>query len=261
MSNYAPTRGTDLPSAYAAASDRLTGRCATRRKIANNTYLERRGEDIAIRLHSTDVVTFHPDGTLTLDTGGWLTMTTKARMCDALSPLGYTLTSNRGRWTLHKFGHRDSEDRWVPSDWPAVPYADGMTLDPATGRVAGVPDDTAVKAEDTENTRRRKLIETYLRKTTPEQIVAAFENPGGDCWLCAGMDPTDPDHLLSHLDEHYVMLTLTANAVRERGYRDPDFILGWIYHDAQRGKVSDFYRDNLRKFFRKHTAVGARATR
>jgi hypothetical protein len=33
-----------------------------------------------VAYHSTDVVTIHPDGTFTLDTGGWDTQTTKERM-------------------------------------------------------------------------------------------------------------------------------------------------------------------------------------
>jgi len=50
------------------------------RKIANNTYLERRSEHrIAIRLHSTDVVTLTPEW-IELDSGGWHTRTTWDRM-------------------------------------------------------------------------------------------------------------------------------------------------------------------------------------
>jgi hypothetical protein len=63
---------------YAQAEKLLSGR--DRRKLENNTYLERRGLDFAVRLHSTDVVTIHPDGTYTLRTGGWKTVTTKDRI-------------------------------------------------------------------------------------------------------------------------------------------------------------------------------------
>ena len=183
-----------LPRAYADAAARLTGRCAQRRKIANNTWLERRGEDIAIRLHQTDIVTLHPNGHATLDTGGWLTVTTKSRMNDAL-PGGVRIASDRGRWYVHAPG----EDR--------VPYADGMVIDMTYRRVvSGAPTPEAVKAADSANVATRKAINDYLRTTTAAEIVHAFENPGGDCWLCAGMAPTDPEHLRQHLDEHYVML-------------------------------------------------------
>jgi len=48
--------------------------------LENNTRLFRRGEDYAVRLYSTDVVTYHPDGTLTVRTGGWDTVTTADRV-------------------------------------------------------------------------------------------------------------------------------------------------------------------------------------
>jgi hypothetical protein len=50
------------------------------RKLANNTYLERRNErTLAIRLHATDVVTITPNY-IELDSGGWHTPITKDRM-------------------------------------------------------------------------------------------------------------------------------------------------------------------------------------
>jgi len=238
-----------LPRAYADADARLTGRCARRRKIANNTWLERRGESIAIRLHATDIVTLHRDGTATLDTGGWLTVTTKSRMNDAL-PGGMRIGSDRGRWFVYVSG----EDR--------VPYADGIVIDMVNRRVVGgAPDSDTVKAEDSANVATRKAINDYLRTTTPEEIVTAFENPGGDCWFCAGMGPTDPEHLRDHVDEHYVMLTLTRNAVTERGFHNPDLILSMIYHDAKAGKIDHFYTDSLRKFLRKHLTTPTVATK
>jgi hypothetical protein len=51
------------------------------RKLQGSTYLESRGPDAyAVRLYSTDVITIHRDGTFTLRTGGWNTVTTKDRM-------------------------------------------------------------------------------------------------------------------------------------------------------------------------------------
>lgn len=54
---------------------------ASRRKIGNNTRAEI-GPDgsVAIILHSTPVVTIHPDNTVTLRSGGWRTHTTKDRI-------------------------------------------------------------------------------------------------------------------------------------------------------------------------------------
>ena len=53
------------------------------KKVGNNTYLVRISpETIGVRLHGTVVVQIHSDGTYTLDSGGWRTVTTKARIND-----------------------------------------------------------------------------------------------------------------------------------------------------------------------------------
>jgi hypothetical protein len=247
---------------YADLDAKLTGRCSQSRKVANNTYLERRGDDIAVRLHATDVVTFHADGTITLSTGGWFTVTTKARINDYL-PGGITLSSVRGRWFLTYTGHWDGE-HYVTSERKAVPYTDGIVLDLASLDVIdGAPDPTLVALEDAENATTRKSIEKYIRTTTPEQIARAFRNPAGDCLFCAfgGDLANDREHLFSHLEEHYVQLSLARNAVTERGFLYPDVILSSILADAENGRVSHFYRDSVRKYLRKHLAVGAVAVK
>lgn len=49
--------------------------------LENNTRLVKRGDDrYAVKLHGTDVVTYHADGRVTLATGGWKTRTTKNRI-------------------------------------------------------------------------------------------------------------------------------------------------------------------------------------
>ena len=69
---------------YFAAETRLGKRES--RKIDNNTYLIRRGpQEIALRLHNTDIATYwgadHPNAhKITLSNGGWLTLTTKRRL-------------------------------------------------------------------------------------------------------------------------------------------------------------------------------------
>lgn len=74
---------------YLRASLQLTGRCKERRKLANNTYLIRRSADsIAVRLHDTDVLTFHSDGHIIVANGGFPTCTTHDRINRYL-PAGY----------------------------------------------------------------------------------------------------------------------------------------------------------------------------
>ena len=51
------------------------------KKIGNNTfYVSYKDGCNAIRLHTTDVVTFRPTGMFFINTGGWKTRTTKDRI-------------------------------------------------------------------------------------------------------------------------------------------------------------------------------------
>lgn len=76
-------RDLDTIDNYRTAADMLGNH--NERTIAHNTRLVRRGDDVAVRYHATDIVTYHADGRITLDTGGWDTMTTISRM-HAMTP-------------------------------------------------------------------------------------------------------------------------------------------------------------------------------
>lgn len=67
---------------YAKAKEILqTARDRKSKTLENNTRLELREDgSIAVRLHSTDVLTFRPDGSVVYNSGGWRTVTIKARM-------------------------------------------------------------------------------------------------------------------------------------------------------------------------------------
>ena len=50
-------------------------------KIGHNTWICRRDDgDVAVKYHYTDIVTFHPDYSITVRTGGWDTSTTRGRL-------------------------------------------------------------------------------------------------------------------------------------------------------------------------------------
>jgi hypothetical protein len=194
---------------YGNADAQLTGRCSQGRKLANNTYLERRGEGvIAVRLHSTDVVTLHKDGRVILESGGWRTVTTKDRMQNFSSLCVY---SEKGVWYVapsYAAGDRAN----------AVAYADGITYNTATGEWSGVGEDPRAQLR----LRRQiaKFCKAYMAKFAAYEIPA----PGpGDCWFClmfakAANDSGRPDfgsadHLLDHMRESYFVPSLLARAV------------------------------------------------
>jgi len=105
-----------IPTTYLAADTLLADR--DDRNIANNTTLVRRGDSIAVRLHSTDVVTYFKDGTIGLHSGGYQTVTTKDRM-KRFTPDGVTVYQQDYVWYVV-----------VDRDWDApVEFEDGMVLD------------------------------------------------------------------------------------------------------------------------------------
>jgi hypothetical protein len=92
------------------------------KKVGNNRWLVRPSLDsseIAFVLHSTEVVTFTPRGEIILNTGGYRTVTTKAAINEIIVPLGFRLSSDRGRWIIEDFR---TDPRIV------APYFDGLTL-------------------------------------------------------------------------------------------------------------------------------------
>lgn len=78
-----------------------------------------------IRFHRTDVVTIAPNGTVTLNTGGFETPTTKKRLNDYL-PWGWHVFARDHVWYLgHMYGDKE---RYV--------FVDGMSIAP-DGTVTG----------------------------------------------------------------------------------------------------------------------------
>jgi hypothetical protein len=83
-----------IPTSYHAANTYLGQK--QERPCANNTHLRRMKDgSIAMRLHQTDVVTWYDDGTIRLNTDGWTTVTTKARINAATNAGIY---QKRGLW-------------------------------------------------------------------------------------------------------------------------------------------------------------------
>jgi hypothetical protein len=76
---------------------------------------------IYVRYHNTDVVAF-TDRVIELNSGGWRTVTTKARMNQASSQfgLGFYVRQDKGRWFVRLPGKIYADS--------AIPFMDGMVL-------------------------------------------------------------------------------------------------------------------------------------
>jgi len=216
-----------------------------RRKLQNHTYLERIDEHtVGVRLHDTYVVKLHDDGSTSLDSGGWHTMTTKDRI-NAYLMDNFAVSSDRGRWYVYDV----SEDRDDPQD----DYRGGVYYPPKWTKVHRFFDGIRLAADGTiMNPRRAEMEALDKRERDLEKRMAKYVKgflralrdgipmPGpGDCWGCTSGGAMGDSHLLDHFDEDYYVPSLLVNAYRDRGYGDwrfpfsADMDYGWL--EAEKG--------------------------
>ncbi len=192
-------------------------RSKTSRKIEHNTWVEQRGDNIAIRLHQTDVVVFRPDGSTVLSTGGWKTNTTRSRLNEYL-PYGYRIGQTKGQWDLWRWKVGTEGKKWENREQESHPFVDGITIS-AKGKISGAGTATTVKAEAN---RKKKILE-YIDGFLKAIHACKVKQPGGgDCWFCAlktddgktlGDAHGDNDHIGGHVRSRYYVASLVANAV------------------------------------------------
>jgi len=195
---------------------KLQGRNKERRKFENNTYLERRDKNIVMKYHDTDVATFYPDNSMTLDSGGWHTITTKERINWALAGTGFLLTQDKGIWYLHK---RGTDGSWWDKQNRLCRYTDGIIIK-ADGTVEGGLTETPnrIKADKALKAKVKKFAELCASRLPLDQPS------GGDCWYCSMVDDKgvtwgdqakDNDHLDKHMKGGYVVPSMVANALKQ----------------------------------------------
>lgn len=195
---------------YADAAAKLTGRNSQRRKVGNNTYLERRNVNtIALRLHNTDILTYIQDGTVVLNTDGrWRTVTTKARMNEFM-PYGISIAQRKGQWFVERYAE----------GWKTLClFEDGMVIHP-DGTVTGGSSLDDIK--DAAKLRRKvaAYAKAYVKALRAGDVPAPS---GGDCWDCLLTDTATgkaafggKDHILSHIEEKYYVPSLLLRAVEQ----------------------------------------------
>lgn len=227
---------------YSDLNAQLSGRNQDRRKLANNTYAERRDNGaIAIRLHATDVVTFHPDGTIVANSGGWKTHTTKERLNDYLPA---RIWQKAGRW-------------FVGSNGSTIEFADGLTFHP-DGKVTGGKPQSDADAEKALQKRIAKYC-TDLHAALPLPMPSA-----GDCWYCQmrevetgkplGECVKDCGHLEAHMDENYFVPSLVWRALEHAGCNPQgggSAYFGYAFDPSQAG-VAGWGQKNVAKFVKKY---------
>jgi len=90
---------------YDDAREQLNGQGG--RVVCLNTRLEENDDGtVSVILHATRIVTYHPDGRVTLNSGGWQTHTTKDRINRCLPP-GMSVYQESYRWKVRIEGKAD----------------------------------------------------------------------------------------------------------------------------------------------------------
>lgn len=246
---------------YTEALEALAGRDS--RKVANNTKLRRdphghsHGCRIDVVLHSTAVVTYFQHGTLQLDSGGWLTMTTADRM-NRFTPDDLGVWSNRGRWMV------GTGETWQDKHDTSIPFVDGMMLyrdffDDDRFKSAITLDEDKQRQEDAHNARVRSLLPKFIRAlpanpydvptSTCAMCYPGADHPTGD-WRILGDVMEDRQHLLDHLIMCEPTKELIRAALRDKGLRDTY----WDGHYTLTKRA-------LRDFMLQRLIIGAVATK
>jgi hypothetical protein len=191
-------------------------------------------------------VTYHRDGRIVLNDGGWKTVTTKARFNEYL-PYRWRVYSDKGAWYLWNADEKH-------------PYADGITIHP-DGSVTGIGPDPKLQAK------LRKRIKKYAKAYIAAFYAGDVPAPsGGDCWGCCmttaeGDAPMGGmDHMLQHMDESYFVPSILHRAAKRFGCSQAvqhTLAVAWNPEAAERGfKLSDNFcgivHDQLEKAVRRH---------
>jgi hypothetical protein len=177
-------------NSYKEAIEVLKNR--TSKKLENNTYLIKDGENIAIKLHQTNVVTYKPNGDIVLNSGGWKTVTTKDR--------------------INKYSNArifQKNNQWFLGDFI---FNDGVII--SKGKVKNALKNTPVKEKAF--TKEKKVIKDYCKAFVTALFDGKVEKPSsGDCWVCLGMFQNDNEHIKDHIEEGYFVPSLLKQALTD----------------------------------------------
>ena len=225
---------------YKEAREMLDTKCGDKnsKKVANNTYLKRYDDGtIALRLHKTDIIQYKPNGSILLHSGGWKTVTTKARMNEFL-PRQYGIMQEKGVWYVHLTSEFNKD----------LVYKDGIRLTKSTK--------PSIKSVLEANEKKTKRTIAQIKKYADRYVEALFDGKvpapsGGDCWDCSILYDKDNEtksHYENHLTSMYFVPSLMVNALEEMGASNMEKgTVGEIWRDGVSNGYGTFAKDRLKQ--------------
>lgn len=184
-----------------------TGKPLHQKKWKNNTWVLMNyvNGSIAVRLHGTDVVRAEPNGDITLRTGGYHTVTTKARINEFLSlaGTGWKVFQKDYDWYI---SHYAGGGVWDVTE----PFEEGMTLyavsEPVDEKVDPLLEQLLAEEELIEKQAAAKAQEKAMLNELNEvqKLVWVDETDGDGCSIAAtGMTMTYISPWEHIMDNHY----------------------------------------------------------
>ncbi len=183
--------------------------------------------DVVTRLHDTDIVLKRPDKSVYLDTGGWNTKTTRARINEAL-PRGISVHTSKGAMHI------------VDGKGKAHEFTQTVRVGPRGGVTTDIQSGEAASYDSV-----RALVDRYIDRLKLHGIPT---ESGGDPWIIidetSGKYPTDI--MLAWLDdpdtkEPYIFLTFIYRALKWSGHTD----FGVSYQMQQFNKADKYGRRHV----------------
>lgn len=188
--------------------------------------------DQYLRYQDTDIIRWHYNGDTILNTGGWRTVTTKARYNEHLDGL-IRVWQERGIWYV-----TTAAGRFEFYDGMVI-HADGSTIDTGT-----------VESDRSKDLTKR--INKFCKLVTTDNLP---QPETGDCWICLMFErdgaQSDDDHLVSHMDEGYMHGSLLVNAMRAAGYNDDQIRVHYGMN------LAETFRRALRRFLKARFQIGS----
>lgn len=205
---------------FNSARDPVTGK-----PIDNNTRLVRENDEtLALTLHGHKIIYYHSDGSITLDSCGYRTRTTKERI-NEYTP--FMIYQENFIWYV-RLENKDEifEDKMV------------LCPDGKNGYIPIIENQETIYDASTEII---KDIDKYAKKFAEALPVG---QPGsGDCWYCLmvtedmqswGDASGEHGHLENHIYEDYFVSSLLLNAVREARWTDFRITISGIFKGTDR---------------------------
>jgi hypothetical protein len=219
------------------------------KRIDGNTFrYQKKNGDWAIRLWDTEIITEQPDNRTILTTGGFNTVLTRDRLNKFLKRFKGQSGGFNGVRTCKRILY------YVAPDGSESIFYDGMVIE-----ANGYPI-KPLKVISKATIRMQKQLKAYIdgldkwldKYYTDKKwdINKADADRQGDCWSCLFVDGTGKPamgtgHLQGHLKEKYYMWSLIVNALKEKGYVDPLFIISIGSRDSIKRAVRTYFQKAL----------------